>query len=437
MNYWLEHCEPPRPKPDVFLWDVFVSYRSLDRVWAVGLYDMLVQCGYKVFVDQFVLVPGGGLASQLGKHLQRSSSGVLLWSKNTADSVWVENEYNLMVARKAATAQTKNPFYFVVADLDKTELDGLAGGDFYLDFSSYPDGPMGADLVRLTCGLQGKPLSEEAVKRVVAYDKKFKSEPNDLAAARKAKQYDSILERIKSRDVCYTTSATLLGVAVDQLIRAKQYEKALEGLKVALERFPNSLRLRQQQGLALRRNLKLDESLRVMNLLYEEGHRDSETLGILAAAHADSWEAELKAGNTRDARDALEAARNMYRESFTSVPTQTYVGINAASKSAMLGELDDARRIAGQVLSLLELARAARQGAKSQDYWERVTEPEALLLLGRYDQVLSLYHDARVEFRDEKGSIESTAKQIERLLPVLDVPPALAAALRDEFGISA
>src|SRR5688572_20090807 len=149
MNYWLEHCEPPRPKPEGFLWDVFVSYRSLDRVWAVGLYDMLGQCGYKVFVDQFVLVPGGGLALQLGRHLQRSSSGVLLWSKNTAGSSWVENEYNLMAARQA-DARTAHPFYFVVADLDGTKMDGLTGGSLYLDFSSYPDGPMGADLVRLT-----------------------------------------------------------------------------------------------------------------------------------------------------------------------------------------------------------------------------------------------------------------------------------------------
>jgi hypothetical protein len=193
--------------------------------------------------------------------------------------------------------------------------------------------------------------------------------------------------------------------------------------------------LRQQQGLALRRNRKLDESLYVMNLLYQEGHRDSETLGILAAAYADSWEAELKAGNAREARDALEDSRNRYREAFARVPTETYVGINAASKSAMLGELDEARRIASQVLTLLDAARAARNGSPSNDYWERVTEPEALLLLGRYDQVLPLYHDARVAFRDEKGSIESTAKQVERLLAVLDVPPKLAAGLRDEFGI--
>jgi hypothetical protein len=86
-------------------------------------------------------------------------------------------------------------------------------------------------------------------------------------------------------------------------------------------------------------------------------------------------------------------------------------------------------------VSLLESARQARHGAKANDYWERVTEPEALLLLGRYDEVLPLYHDARVAFRDEKGSIESTAKQVERLLAVLDVPPKLAAELRDELGI--
>src|SRR5688572_32952713 len=75
-NYWIEHCAPPRPRPQGLEWDVFISYRSLDRVWAVALYDMLRQCGYNVFLDQFVLVAGQGLASQLARQLARSASGV-------------------------------------------------------------------------------------------------------------------------------------------------------------------------------------------------------------------------------------------------------------------------------------------------------------------------------------------------------------------------
>ena len=40
-NYWIEHCDQPRHRPNDVKWDVFISYRSLDRVWALALYDML------------------------------------------------------------------------------------------------------------------------------------------------------------------------------------------------------------------------------------------------------------------------------------------------------------------------------------------------------------------------------------------------------------
>src|SRR4051794_36775895 len=135
MNYWLEHCEPPRPRPPGIDWDVFVSYRSLDRSWAIALYDLLAQRGYRVFFDQFVLVAGQGLATQLGENLQRSNSGVLLWSERSSDSRWVKNEFNAMIARQNATADGPNPFHFVVAALDRKEPPGLATGTLYIDFS--------------------------------------------------------------------------------------------------------------------------------------------------------------------------------------------------------------------------------------------------------------------------------------------------------------
>src|SRR5262245_16923894 len=103
-NYWIEYCAPPRPRPPGIEWDVFISYRSLDRVWALALYDMLRQCGYRVFLDQFVLVVGRGLSSQLAKQLTHSASGVLIWSERSADSRWIESEMDAMVARKNNSA---------------------------------------------------------------------------------------------------------------------------------------------------------------------------------------------------------------------------------------------------------------------------------------------------------------------------------------------
>lgn len=435
MNYWIEHCEPPRTRPPGIKWDVFISYRSLDRTWAIALYDMLAQCGYTVFLDQFVLVAGHGLETQLGDNLRQSASGVLVWSERTADSKWVTRELNAMIKRQTDTEDGPHPFFFVVAALDKKEPPGLTGGSLYLDFSDYPDGPMGADIVRLTAGLQGKPLKREAVERVATFERTLREEPAELRALAKIRRYADILERITGEAPAYTTSATLPSLAIDQLIRAKEYQRALEGVKVARARFPGSLRLRQLQGLALRRDGQIDEAAYQLTLLREKGHEDPETLGILAAVYADIWEAKLKHGDARGARDALEQSRNLYRDSFRKVPTDTYVGINAASKSALLGELDVAREIADEVLLRLAEMRAARGGGPLSDYWDRVTEPEGLLIKGECARALALYHEARIAHQHETGSIESTGKQVERLLGVLEVPADVRTALKAEFGL--
>lgn len=435
MNYWLEQCEPPRMRRAGIEWDVFISYRSLDRTWAIALYDMLTQCGYKVFLDQFVLVPGQGLETQLGENLERSASGVLVWSERTADSNWVKRELNAMVARQTGSENGPDPFYFVVAALDSKAPPGLTRGTLYLDFSDYPDGPMGVDIVRLTAGLQGKPLSSPAVGRMVSFERTIRDEPSELRTLAKVGRFGEILERIQSDAPAYTTSATIPSLAIDQLIRGKSYERAIEGAKAAMSRFPGSLRVRQLLGLALRRSGQIEEAAYQLSLLREKGHEDPETLGILAAVYADIWEDRMAQGDARGAKDALEQSRNLYRDAFRKVPTDTYVGINAASKSAMLGELDSARTVAQAVLARLGEMQTERGGAPSKDYWERATEPEALLIAGDYARALSLYHDARIAHQHEAGSIESTARQVGRLLAVLEVPADIRQALQEEFGL--
>ena len=435
QNYWIEHCAPPRPRPNGIEWDVFISYRSLDRVWAVALYDMLHQCGYRVFLDQFVLVVGMGLASQLAKQLERSASGVLIWSERSADSTWVESEVDAMVARKNNSAASTFPFYYVVASLDHRAPPGLQGGQLYMDFSEYPDGPMGTDLVRLTYGMQGKPPSQAAVQQLLAFEQSIKQEPDKLRAMAKANLYDRIEARISSDDPSYTTSATLPGVAVDLLIRGKKYPEAIRAAKQALERFPSSVRLRQLHGLALRRNRELDDAAYELNLLVEQGHRDVETLGMLASVWADLWEKRLEAGDPVSARDALEQSRTLYAEAFAKVPADTYTGINAAAKSALLGDFDRARALAGQVLTQLKEMETARGGGPSPDYWVRVTEPEAMLINGEWARAVDLYHSARLAHQNEAGSISATGTQVRRLLAVLPVPTEFRARLVAEFGL--
>ena len=433
---WLKYCEKPqRPKPAGIKWDVFISYRSLDRVWALALYDMLVQVGYEVFLDQFVLVQGQGLSSKISKNLSASASGILIWSKRASDSEWVEKEVDAMETRQSGTSNSENPFRFVVATLDNEELPALLKGKLYLDFSEYPDGPMGADLVKLTFGLQGRPQNEEAVRKITEFEDQIKEEPNRLRALASVNRYNEIAEKIKSEELSYTTSSTLSGVGVDLLLRGSKYEMALEAVNFALRRFPKSVRLKQLRGLALRRKGELDEAELQLTKLYQAGHRDTETLGILASVWADKWENLLKDGSESDARDALERSRNLYLEGFKKVPHDYYTGINAASKSAMLGDLNQARILADQVLHCLNKNKEERGGEPAPNYWERVTEPEAYLLKGEWEKALTLYHDARIAHLEEKGSIASTGKQVSRLLSVLEMPRDIASKIKNEFNL--
>jgi tetratricopeptide (TPR) repeat protein len=251
----------------------------------------------------------------------------------------------------------------------------------------------------------------------------------------KAGLYAKIVERLNSDEPAYTTSAQLAAIAIDLLIRGKHYKEAIEACEAMIKRFPGSIRLKQLYGLALRREKRLDEANYELNLLLENSHRDTETLGILAAVWADIWEQRKGEGDQAGARDALEMSQQLYAEGFEKVPTDTYTGINAASKAALIGDGPKAAELAGKVLERLNEQATLRGGEPSKDYWERVTEPEALLLQGDGEKALELYHAARVAHQDEKGSIASTATQLQRLLGVLSLPPEIKNRLAAEFQL--
>ena len=92
---WLQYA--PKPKPlDPGEWNVFLSYRSVNRPWVLHLYDVLTELGYKVFLDQYVLKPGDELITVLEDALEKSQAAVLIWSNAAKDSDWVRKEYNTL-----------------------------------------------------------------------------------------------------------------------------------------------------------------------------------------------------------------------------------------------------------------------------------------------------------------------------------------------------
>jgi hypothetical protein len=95
--------------------------------------------------------------------------------------------------------------------------------------------------------------------------------------------------------------------------------------------------------------------------------------------------------------------------------------------------MDQARAIAQNILSVLSENAKLRKGHPADDYWERVTEPEALVLLGDFERALTLYHAARIQHQAEVGSIRSTANQVNLLIALPFVSDEWRAKFREEF----
>ncbi len=199
------------------------------------------------------------------------------------------------------------------------------------------------------------------------------------------------------------------------------YTLALELLDEIAQRFPGSLRQKQLRALALARRGDEGDAAAALQLLAGllEDHHDPETLGIYARTLMDR---HARSGNRRD----LKQSRDRYLEGFERSPDDTYCGINAAAKSAMMGEHDEARDLALRVRERLD-------ALEPRDYFERATIAEASLLLGEHARAAEEYQRAIDADPEQRGSIATTWKQVRRLREHLHIPDADWAKLARVF----
>ncbi len=144
----------------------------------------------------------------------------------------------------------------------------------------------------------------------------------------------------------------------------------------------------------------------VLNKLYADGQIGPETLGILARTWMDRYNA------TNDATFLLKS-RDLYRQAFEAFPSDYYTGINAASKSLLVGEKETAAQLAKRVQDIVG------DQAVPNDYWKTATVAEVQLLRGNIQAATSLYKAAVVSAPLDHGSHESTYKQACMLLAAL------------------
>jgi hypothetical protein len=114
----------------------------------------------------------------------------------------------------------------------------------------------------------------------------------------------------------------------------------------------------------------------------------------------------------------LLKSRDLYREAFETWPRDHYTGINASSKSLLLGERETALQLAKRIDELVGDVRQA------PDYWHLATAAESRLVQGDWRRAADLYVKAVSMAPEELGSHRATRDQAVALLDALQAPQA-------------
>jgi class 3 adenylate cyclase/tetratricopeptide (TPR) repeat protein len=178
------------------------------------------------------------------------------------------------------------------------------------------------------------------------------------------------------------------------------YDTLAEGLR----QFPQDTRLRQQLALSLARTGAGRRANRILQDLVREGHRDEETLGLLARTHKDL---AADGGSPGERREHLRRAYEHYRDAY-ELTRGYWSGINAATMALLLDDRERAETLARRVR---EQCVALQQAGVQQDsYWVLATLGEAALILRSFGEAEDIYTRAAALARTRFSDLASTRR---------------------------
>lgn len=185
---------------------------------------------------------------------------------------------------------------------------------------------------------------------------------------------------------------------------------ASDGLKL----WPEDVKLRHMQALALARMGSRERAHQILHQLHQEAHDDEETLGLLARTYKDLW---LTTGNSKD----LDQAYDAYAKSFSLAPVRYYAGINAATLAFVRGTGAAATGLATQIRAFC--GERLKQASSEDSYWLIATLAEACLLLDSVSEAEEFYTRAGELGRERLGDVLSTWGNARLILSLM--PPAI------------
>ncbi len=175
------------------------------------------------------------------------------------------------------------------------------------------------------------------------------------------------------------------------------------------------VQLNQILALALARTGNPDDAQKVLRRLYDAGHTDEETLGLLARTYKDQ---AFQTIDLEVRRKKLETSLTLYREAYLD-PSRFWSGINVAMLERLLGRDDAATEVARRVQSecAADLLKQREKGATgSALYWHLATIGEAALNLGDIETAGRHYQDAHAAAPRNFADLNSTRRHARWLI---------------------
>lgn len=174
--------------------------------------------------------------------------------------------------------------------------------------------------------------------------------------------------------------------------------------------------MRQLQALALARSGASRQANAILLQLAAEGHEDEETAGLLARTYKDLWTQSADPG---EQRTFLERAFRQYHAAYRTTGGY-WSGVNAATLALVMGNREEARRLAARVRSQC-LALQASSGPDADPYWIAATLGEAALLHEEWNEAEDWYSRAGTLGQGRLGDVVSTRRNARLILRHLGI----------------
>jgi class 3 adenylate cyclase len=221
----------------------------------------------------------------------------------------------------------------------------------------------------------------------------------------------------------WSTQPQRYGDVARRLLRAGEPLLAYDVTREAALLWPQDIELQLLQALALARCRATPLANALLAGLYAAGHRDEETVGLLARTYKDLWE---EAGDPTLKQEYLLRAQALYSESFAGGrATRYWSGINAATLQLLRGDVAAAVDTAREVQTICEHALAAVDLQPGDHYWLEATLGEAALVQDQLEPAGAHYQAAVALASKDLGDLASTRRNARLILGARGRDPQL------------